>query len=233
MSLISLLPPDIQRAVAFYLSKDELNRYPSKVLENEDDIFWRQKLIQTINTQIQPQTFKSIYEYAKYVSPLIEEDCSWTEKYIHKRMNDEVFLKKYVDTYDWYGYTIFGWLCHHDCPKKDGYIQKLLKYIDVRRTQYGCSYLSSCQGIDENLFKTIIKMGADINFQDDEGFTVLMDAVYDDKPSVVKILLEAGADKNLKNSDGRSALDIAIMLINDDKWKKRTFCRNSGLIIIL
>jgi ankyrin repeat protein len=76
-------------------------------------------------------------------------------------------------------------------------------------------------------------MGADINFQDDEGFTVLMDAVYDDKPSVVKILLEAGADKNLKNSDGRSALDIAIMLINDDKWKKRTFCRNSGLIIIL
>ena len=54
------------------------------------------------------------------------------------------------------------------------------------------------------------KAGADVNAQGSRGWTALMLAAYSNpNPEVVTTLLEAGAKANIKNSDGRIALDYA------------------------
>ena len=50
----------------------------------------------------------------------------------------------------------------------------------------------------------------DLNHPDNDGWTPLMVASAKGKPEVVRVLLAAGADKDLRNSDGKTALDIAI-----------------------
>ena len=42
------------------------------------------------------------------------------------------------------------------------------------------------------------------------GWTPLMAASANGKPEVVPVLLAAGADKDLRNNDGKTALDLAI-----------------------
>ena len=60
------------------------------------------------------------------------------------------------------------------------------------------------------MVRTLLKHDADINLQDDNGISALMEAVQADSEDSVSILLEAGADKTLKNSDGKTALDLAV-----------------------
>jgi len=55
----------------------------------------------------------------------------------------------------------------------------------------------------------LINAGADIDAQNKEGITALMNAVEEDNFEVIKVLLEAGADSNLKNKKGESALSLA------------------------
>ena len=46
----------------------------------------------------------------------------------------------------------------------------------------------------------------DINEKDHEGFTALMRAALLDRPKLLKTLLDAGADRNVINKDGETAL---------------------------
>ncbi len=50
----------------------------------------------------------------------------------------------------------------------------------------------------------------DLNHPSSTGDTPLMGASFWGKPEVVRVLLAAGADKDLRNNDGKTALDIAI-----------------------
>ena len=50
----------------------------------------------------------------------------------------------------------------------------------------------------------------DLNHPDDYGDTPLMAASGRGKPEVVRVLLAAGADKDLRNHNGQTALDLAI-----------------------
>ena len=50
----------------------------------------------------------------------------------------------------------------------------------------------------------------DLNHPDNGGFTPLMNVSYKGKPEVVRVLLAAGADKDLRDNDGKTALDLAI-----------------------
>ena len=50
----------------------------------------------------------------------------------------------------------------------------------------------------------------DLNHPTNSGTTPLIIASYCGKPEVVRVLLAAGADKDLRNNDGQSALDFAI-----------------------
>ena len=54
----------------------------------------------------------------------------------------------------------------------------------------------------------------DLNCPQNSGWTPLMAASFNGKPEVVRVLLAAGADKDLRDNDGKTALDLAI------EWKK-------------
>ncbi|MBO9666757.1 MAG: ankyrin repeat domain-containing protein [Bdellovibrio sp.] len=58
-----------------------------------------------------------------------------------------------------------------------------------------------------------------LNKSDDHGTTPLMEAAKFGGEKTVKILLDAGADKSLKNEDGRTALDIATKARNTSALK--------------
>ena len=45
----------------------------------------------------------------------------------------------------------------------------------------------------------------DLNHPNNDGNTPLMTASYMGKPEVVRVLLAAGADKDLRNDDGKTA----------------------------
>ena len=55
----------------------------------------------------------------------------------------------------------------------------------------------------------------DLNHPGYNGNTPLMAASANGKPEVVRVLLAAGADKDLRNNDGQTALDLAIKYNKD------------------
>jgi len=58
--------------------------------------------------------------------------------------------------------------------------------------------------------KLLIKVGADVNFQDKRKYTALMYASYYDYENIVKLLIEVGANVNAKDAGGYTALKLAI-----------------------
>ena len=57
----------------------------------------------------------------------------------------------------------------------------------------------------------------DINYQDSDGFTALMVATDAGNIPMVKLLLENGADRSLKDSEGRTAFDMAFINYQNNK----------------
>lgn len=58
--------------------------------------------------------------------------------------------------------------------------------------------------------RTLIDEGADVNARNEEGITPLMNAAWFGCRDSVKELLRRGADASLRDSKGRSALDLAV-----------------------
>ena len=55
----------------------------------------------------------------------------------------------------------------------------------------------------------LIAEGADVNYLDDDGETVLHEASFNGHESVVQTLVAAGADVNIRANDGETALHAA------------------------
>ncbi|KAG2630535.1 hypothetical protein PVAP13_3KG531240 [Panicum virgatum] len=51
--------------------------------------------------------------------------------------------------------------------------------------------------------KLLVQAGADVNFISSSGPSILMEAVDDGLTDIVKFLLEAGADPNIADEDGK------------------------------
>jgi len=66
----------------------------------------------------------------------------------------------------------------------------------------------------ESIIKFIKENPNEITFMDENGYTFLHREVIAGNLTSVKILLEAGADKNIKTNQGETALDFAVKL----KW---------------
>lgn len=62
-----------------------------------------------------------------------------------------------------------------------------------------------------DLTKSLIQSGEDVNAQDRNGWTPLHFAAQAGSIGAVELLIDAGADINLRNSDGNTALWVATM----------------------
>ena len=70
--------------------------------------------------------------------------------------------------------------------------------------------LTQAAATSKNILEYLIKAGANVNLQTSiDKMTALMMAAGNDNATNTKILLDAGADKTLKNQDGKTAYDIA------------------------
>jgi ankyrin repeat protein len=58
---------------------------------------------------------------------------------------------------------------------------------------------------NEEAIKTLIKKGADINYSGKDGFRPIMTAVIEGNKEIIKLLLDLGANPNLKDSTGKDA----------------------------
>lgn len=63
---------------------------------------------------------------------------------------------------------------------------------------------------DPRIVRTLVEHGADINAVDRAGNTVLHLAVIEQNIAKVKLLVELGADKSIKNSNGQIALELLV-----------------------
>ena len=60
------------------------------------------------------------------------------------------------------------------------------------------------------MIRTLLKAGADLNAQDENGKTVLMYAAESNQnPEVITTLLKAGADVKAQDGDGKTAFEYA------------------------
>jgi ankyrin repeat protein len=59
------------------------------------------------------------------------------------------------------------------------------------------------------VLRLLAEHGAEVNTADDSGNTILIQAVVNDKPDLVRLMIELGADASMKAHDGLSALDWA------------------------
>jgi hypothetical protein len=65
---------------------------------------------------------------------------------------------------------------------------------------------------DEKLLRFFIAKGAPVNKRNHQGYTPLHSAIIQNLPGSVKILVEHGADKNLKDKDGRTPLELGKLM---------------------
>lgn len=76
---------------------------------------------------------------------------------------------------------------------------------------------------NKNLVETLIAMGADINWQDEDGWTALNYAISFDNVNICKMLIEAGADPNSRDIDNKTPVHYAA----------RTWKGNSEILLLL
>jgi ankyrin repeat protein len=74
---------------------------------------------------------------------------------------------------------------------------------------------SACKEVNsEEMIKSLIRFGADVNFQTDEYEMKMTPLLIARTPQIVMLLLNAGADFNIKNSQGKS-LSFRLLEIED------------------
>jgi len=80
--------------------------------------------------------------------------------------------------------------------------------------------INAARGGHETALQLLLDMGADINERNSPGETALLEAVYYNHLSCVKILLERGADATILTNGGSSVLHYATLKLIDSEMMK-------------
>ena len=79
-------------------------------------------------------------------------------------------------------------------------------------------YEAALRGRTESLRK-IIDSSADVNIQNENGYTPLMAAAHDGRLECIELLIESGADVNMQDESGFTALTNAVQHSNEHTVK--------------
>ena len=90
----------------------------------------------------------------------------------------------------------------------------------LKQSVLNCAILNKRKEEDTlQIVEILLAAGADINsiFDFNDNWTPLMNAVVEQQPSIVQILVEHGADEKIREEKGRTVFDILTGL-NDFRW---------------
>ena len=108
---------------------------------------------------------------------------------------------------------------------ENGDIKEIRKLIDegadvnFQDAKYGWTPIMYCKYYSSMI--ELIRFGADLNIQSNDGLTVLMINSYDKKTKEMKKLISSGANMYLKNNKGQDFYDVAIEPIK--KWIRENY----------
>jgi ankyrin repeat protein len=91
-------------------------------------------------------------------------------------------------------------------------------YINPFKNHPGFSEINVPHACEEKheIIKLLISSDADLNRQNTEGCTALMQAASNSYNKSLKLLLDAGADANITDKDGKTALDLVHVYQNKE-----------------
>jgi ankyrin repeat protein len=175
------LPSDIQRIVLLFLDDEELDKFSSSILDNENDVFWKEKW--RVTSMVNPPSYKELY---KTLTLLKEE--KYDEALIKFGLYEEYVLKN-----TWTDILSEGLL------SQEIILNHCLNFKD---------YNGECliMRVDINILKMLLRHGADVNGQDSNGYTDLLRTKSIHR---AKILLKYGANIDHQNNDGKTILMLA------------------------
>ena len=84
-----------------------------------------------------------------------------------------------------------------------------IHFLSLQGWLGGVALHQACDNGHLECAKALLGAGADINKQDNDGYTPLMYAAWCGKIEVVRELLKRGAKKEMKNNGGKTAYDYA------------------------
>ena len=90
--------------------------------------------------------------------------------------------------------------------------------VDIQNNA-GCSALHFAltnQGANQNpIIKHLLNAGCNLNGQDRNGFSPIMAAVLEDKPTILELLIQSGADINATDNTGATAYQLCKILLDE------------------
>jgi hypothetical protein len=198
---------------------------------SDDDIFWtlraqqmtnlrpsRKQYYEMLKVMERHSSLKMLQECGMY--PVLFKKYSWINIGDLSLLDDEVFLQNYVNYTDKHGESFLKHVCSqpYSYPKYDAEtfifmsnldkVKKLLSYgakdVDEALLAY-CIHGQNAK-TEHPIIELLVKHGADVNKKYGQDFTLLMSVR---SCSVIKVLLELGADVTLTDIKGRTAIDLA------------------------
>ncbi|RPB25026.1 ankyrin [Terfezia boudieri ATCC MYA-4762] len=88
------------------------------------------------------------------------------------------------------------------------------------KPELSCRIHLAAAGGYETALQLLLDMGADINERNSFGETALLEAVYNNQLSSVKILIGRGADATISTHEGFSALNMAVRGLTDSEMMR-------------
>jgi ankyrin repeat protein len=67
-----------------------------------------------------------------------------------------------------------------------------------------------------NLVRDLISLGVNLDWQDEEEWTMLLYCVRSNQPEIARMLIDAGADLNIQNEFGSTALQLCVLDIRPE-----------------
>jgi hypothetical protein len=177
------LPVDIQREICKYLDLKDLEKLSAKFLDDEDDVFWKEKC-----SRYPPKppnmTYKYFYEETEYEYLLRYyreysdwyDSAYWCNKSVRELLKDKTFISRHINMIDCAGDTILHYAINNG------------------------SHI---------LAKKVIDLGADVNIlNSDNDSPLLMALNRSTDVFFLEMLLEVGADVHFKDRRGRSIIEM-------------------------